>query len=802
MTYAVLDTPNKGLEEVLKSLKLDDGARNSIFLAVDDIFRYPPITKITQATGEGYDWTPWEPGALRSESNALDYEKIDAMMKTGQIALPMALKKAPIISIVNADSGFNIKSGDEKLAKVVHHNLREVLPAAIAEILTFLEYGAYFAEVTWEPAYPQDYGLPREFTPYWVISDFHGCEIRTIKELLFTEHNSFKGFIQQTDRMPEGINVGLDRALVIHSGKFGDMWGKSLLENVYVWWFWYEMIWRAFLRYLQRAGLGVVCVRAPQTSSVTINGRQINAMDYALQLAASLHKTNYAAIPSDVHRETNHQMWQVDYLKTGGENEGRPFIEALNMLGQNIRRFLLTGSAEGEEEVDIMLDTEQILGHVGMHISRYVLRKALMWNGSKSRRMFLDFQGADTRVLPLLFKLMAVAGNTAGSALQNVNWRDLFMRGGVPVLEEEEVEQLREGEEEKLKERYKQDDNRFGRTRRQYEEARQIPGGEGRWSSWRDKEGQAEKLELYGSIADIMNDDVIALTPEQVEGLSKVGLLVDDKPITLFNPYHDNLGKFTSQAHAVEPYPKDRINFKGDLPDKETFLAQDAASLAYERLGEEPREVNVYSKQSEYVAAVCGKDKNCAKSTKNSYAVATSGVIHLSPKAVALATEDRKLFEHVMTHEAFHTRKRSDGSHAVKAPDVTTPQGRARMRSLYHIEEGTTDLLSIKSGGEKEGYWNTPAGRTVISRSPHLYAMGAMAVLAGISSGWDRQKAWSIIDGLHYHINDYEYLEQLFVEVFGKPKDGWTDFSVFIVLQELQKAAAEDNFRSLGWLFG
>lgn len=536
------------LDEALKGLSRE--AKNTITLAVKNEFVAPPLNRLTIS---GTDEDPlismggFHPYAGDIE---LDRDKIDRMMKTGQIAYPMLMKKAPVISVLNSKSGFSVKSPDEDLARIMHENLFEVLPRVAEEILTFLEYGAYYAEVTWEPTSAKDYGLDKEYGMdgnkfWWVISDFHGCHPSTIKEILRDEKTKrFRGFRQELGIGKEDVDIGLDRALIIpHGGVFGNVTGTSILEPVYVWWFWFELVWRAFLRFLQRQGVGVVLVRAPSQARVTVAGRTVSAMDWALQLASSLHKTNFAVVPSDTDRDTGKELWTVEFVTTGSGEEGKQFVEALKLLADNIKLYLLTGSTQRTEgdELDIMLDTERILSHITMHITRYVLRRAIQFNGSTARKLVMESQGANTRILPLLFKLMAVAGNTAGDALRNVDWRSLFAKGGVPILTEEEVEKIKEEAMEQAKEiaagrfaaKAQSGQDVTADKGKEDEKAKLPRGGEGRWASQRDKEGKPEKMSMSEALNIALSESDIVLSPDQVATVESLGLRHSDDIIVV-----------------------------------------------------------------------------------------------------------------------------------------------------------------------------------------------------------------------------------------------------------------------------
>ena len=795
------DIGTLGLEKTLQKHLGDDGS-NIVMLAVESLFSMPPMTRETIAGDDDtVSWIKFPP--LRAaKTGFLDFDKVEDMLRTGEIAHPLAMKKAPIISIVSAESGFTVKSADERLGKFMEANLADALPRAIDEILTHLEYGAYYGEVTWEPIYPQDYGLLKSSIPFWGISSFHGCHPNTIDEIKRNEDTKrFEGFVQRVGM--DRTTVGLNRAFIIsNDGLFGDLGGTSVLEPVYLWWFWYELIWRAFLRYLQRCGVGVVAVRAPNRSKVKVAGSMKDSMDWALHIASSLHRTNYAVIPSDTDPETGQPLWAVEYLK-GSDREGDQFIKALELLGGNIRQHLLTGSPEQKDtgEFQIMLDTERVLANIGKHLDRYVLRKAVLWNGSSSRKLSAAFQGANTTVLPLLFKLMAVAGNTAGSALRNVDWRQLMTRGGVPVLDEEEVEKLRKQEE-----REREPTDPFGRTRKQYEEARKPVGGEGRWASERDKKGEIEKFEMmYDLLKDALNADIVPLSKEQHDELERLGLLGDDSVITLFNPYHDVIGRFTDKAHAKKPLPKGLYYSHGFVGPITDFRVKDATSLAYEKMGQKPVEVHVYDKWADYMRSIRAGDEleksERREQIKHGYGAYMGGKIHISPRGAKAIRERRKFGEYLILHEARHSRRRSDGSYEADLRYRKKDKEAKFMASGRKIlEEGTVDLLSRRDLGLTHRTWLKDYNK--ISRFPY---MGAVALLVAAASGWDRARAWQIIDRINYRINDNESIWEVLYfigEALGEPVGGWNGKNLYALLVKLQIRAAASGYRELGWLFG
>lgn len=781
---------------------LEEEAKATVLLAVQEelgTWRVPPMMRMSLPGEEDFGFTTHLPTILKTDENKLDFDVVDKMMASGQIAYPMALKKAPITSIVRSPSGFSVECSDERMRDLVLKNMQRVLEKRIDEILTMLEYGAYYGEVTYDIGWPQDYSLPKSTVPYWLIEDFNSCHPSTIEEILRDDRTkAFRGFVQSPpgDYTTENVTVDIKRALIIpHNGLFGKLEGTSILQPVHHWWFWYELVWRAFLRFLQRQGVGVVVVKAPSRGRVEVSGKYVANMDWALQMASSLHRTNYAALPSDTDSDHGKELWAIDYLKMG-QGEGRQFVSALELLGSNIKNFLLTGSNVSQEggEFEVMLDTEKTLAHIAMYINHHVLPKFLMWNGSKTRVATISFQGANSRVLPLIFKLLAVAGNTTGDALRNVDWRLLMAEGGVPVLSEDEVEELRQKEIEEAKER-------FGGG----EKAKMPQGGEGRWASQRDKEGRAESLEM---IAEALNTPLIALTAPQVATLEQMGIRAEGGPVTLYNPYHDKAGKFTDKAHAVKPMPPKKFH-ASDLDARTEFLANDAASLAYERVKQSPRTVRVYGKKNMYVNALCATYSArhraaCVRKSPRAYAIYRGGEIFVSPKGARAIKKDRRFGEYVLTHEGFHSRKRSDGSDGVdvsfdRVGIIKKDPSYHRAMARYHLEEGATDLLARMAHGVDHNY---VADGFFSGAPPYMQQMGAIAILAGIATDWDRAAAWKLINLMHYNINDDGYIFDLLTKAFGTPAGDWDGSSYYALLMSLQKTAKDGNFAELGWLFG
>ncbi len=217
----------------------------------------------------------------------------------------------------------------------------------------------------------------------------------------------------------------------------------------------------------------------------------------------------------------------------------------------------------------------------------------------------------------------------------------------------------------------------------------------------------------------------------------------------------------------------------------------------------------VYGKKNDYVNALCATYTTrhkvaCVRRSPRAYAIYRDGKVFVSPKGTRALKKDRKFGEYMLTHEAFHSKKRSDGSYGAdvsfdRVGVIKRDPSYHKAFARYHLEEGATDLLARMAHGVDHNY----TADNFFSGAPaYMQQMGALAILAGIASDWDRAKAWKLINLMHYNINNDEYIFELLSQAFGTPANGWDGSSYYALLVSLQKTAKDGNYAELGWLFG
>lgn len=193
--------------------------------------------------------------------------------------------------------------------------------------------------------------------------------------------------------------------------------------------------------------------------------------------------------------------------------------------------------------------------------------------------------------------------------------------------------------------------------------------------------------------------------------------------VQLFNPAHDNQGRFASkQGFSL---------LGGGLDPKRTpkpLQAQRSANKTVSAMGQTFKSGLVKGLK----VKACG-DWDCMKKetgiSANALGAYHQGKLVLSPHGLAYSAYDNpKFFNRIVAHEATHARKRSGGGGI-----------EFFSKNQVDLEEGCTELISM--GHTKYPY----------TKSPYIKQMRSVAAAAIRGSGGDRTRAWQLVSLMHYH---------------------------------------------------
>lgn len=179
-------------------------------------------------------------------------------------------------------------------------------------------------------------------------------------------------------------------------------------------------------------------------------------------------------------------------------------------------------------------------------------------------------------------------------------------------------------------------------------------------------------------------------------------------PTLLFNPFHDEVGRFTTSSGGAGTFSDAYKSSKKRLshvPDDMEYIEFDSEEEAIAELGE---------------------------FGKSGIAAYANGKVYVTPGGKKYFSDNPDIAKYAMTHEVVHGRTRSGGG-------ILQPRSRSQME----FEEGSTDLISIALSGKRS------------TMSYKKYGAGVANMARSVSKG-NRKKAWEWISRKHYENDDWQ----------------------------------------------
>ncbi len=467
--------------------------------------------------------------------DALSTDIIEQMLKSSPVRFALEMKRSQIVSVFRNETSWNIKCTDEDLKEVVRHNLRDILPKMSLDFsFSSLVYGASFQELVWEYKTKAEMGIDADDSKTYVVARIpNSVNPKTVKEIRRTSSGRFDGFIQKSkDPLKQDIAVPVESSLIIpYDERFRNLWGNSLLKPMYPMWYWYEIVMRSMVRYMERTGSPVVVVKAPSRATVIKPGtnERVDGISWGMEIASNVSRSNAVSLPSDTD-DDGKAMWDIDYLKTSESSQ--PFMHILELLTQMILRAglsadrALSQSSGGVGSYSIgeihkeatALHNEMILTQWIHYLNTYFLPLFSLYNsGTQGPRIWMETQGLDPTDRQNLTTMLGISQNMESfkDVGYQIDWESLLTINNIPLIPKEEAESLRkQKEEENLK---RQEDTLAVQSKFQSPSPTKQPDG-------------SLKANLPTK----------APEPKQVDAEE------DDVIIELNNPYRDKLGRFAS----------------------------------------------------------------------------------------------------------------------------------------------------------------------------------------------------------------------------------------------------------------
>lgn len=559
--------------------------------------KVPPVMNEGKTWGEWALSVPYVKEELRPFTS-LSYNIIDTMLRTGIIRFAVDLKRAKMVSGFRNERSLQVHCADKPLADAALASLSRMLPQMVYEMSwSSLIYGTAFMETVWGTRTGYELGISDKKTSevFSVPLQANLVPHRTIRAIRREEGGRFNGFVQNPaayfhthvmdNRTADlqgfshtDIIVPAESALVVpYNGYSRNLWGESFLGPIYPLWFWYEIIMRCLVSFTQLMGDPPRLGKAPSKKKlqITSTGQTLDAVDYMMAVGVNLTKSNTAIIPSDVDPETKVPMYELAYMQM--PDRSQPFVQILEHLNQQILRAALSGdktlmsspgggAAIGELHAEATALHDEMIVSSWLHfINQYFVKYISVYNrGQGGPPIWLELQGLDPREQQLLSTVLGVAGNTQSfdDFFYSVDWKALGQLSGLPMLSEEAKAELKQKlNEEKLKNQADQQimtqaltppEQPPKKLQAKYDrlvDANPVVFSQDDLNRMHVEEEEPRKIWV---VPEIKRDPKLAAAVAATMILE--GVSDNDNPfgsVSLFNPYHDSLGRFASKAGGM-----------------------------------------------------------------------------------------------------------------------------------------------------------------------------------------------------------------------------------------------------------
>jgi hypothetical protein len=715
---------------VLEALQLED-------LEID------PNKISTQARTFG-GWVLSIDGKDHRPHDSLDFDKIELMENSGVVRFAKRMVMARILAAFSHERKARFESPDDELAEVVTANARDFLPKMIYFGLdNALPTGAGFIELVWGNKTKYELGLSkgRGGRAFTVIVDVKPVATDTIDHIRRDNRQRFNGFVQAPGRRTlsptskNEVTVEMINAFILtYEEKDRNKWGVPLYQAIYPLWFWYQVILRSMVRYMERMGSPVTVVKAPPNRKVRKPGSTdyIDAFDLGLQIAINASKSNALVVPSSHDAISGEPEWEVSYLTA--EERAQPFMDVLEAMFLMILRtaLLLDRSMTGGEagarslgdlhEVENSIHDQMTISHITWQINDHISpRLAQLNKGKNAPPLWLKVKGIDQRDLDTMKSLLGISGNIpqAQEAMGRIDWIELAEDSGIPTISEEEFERRRAAQDEKALEKQRQ------QMELQKEMGEVPPGGGGRppeQQNGKRPNGQLNQEEAidYFIRALEANDLVVPV------------VVSDNEVIQLFNPHHDKAGRFTSAkggggrsaapkglAFSLDSSPDNQVGFfsknktlklsdleqkklNGTISDLTRFSKNnfdglpDISTRPVLNTKDWAEEVQTSQGIGFFILGL-RKENELIVSPGVSSSLAGAGQ---SSKALGVSDKDyNKIAQNTVIHESIHARRREH-----EIPFEKDGRSVNLKNYVLSMEEGSTELLSQAAAIRKGSY--------------------------------------------------------------------------------------------------
>lgn len=268
------------------------------------------------------------------------------MRKDPMIALGLWTVKAPLTV-----SDFKVTCHkDNVVAAFVEQQLRSHWPSFMRRLLMMLDFGWQVIEPTYEVGnctfVMKDGQNNREviFQDAVCLKSLKDVNPMTIEPVYDGPKDEFIG-IQQAQGKAEPVFIPRDRIIVAtNDGEWGNVEGKSLLDNSYRPWYYSFIVEQLWARFMERRVLPPIVATGPTGSRQDEEGNTYQNEDIMLQVVNNIHHGNGAYLPFEPDSITGDNAFKIELLQAFAQSDQYQTFMA-TMDGRMLRGLLIPDKA-------------------------------------------------------------------------------------------------------------------------------------------------------------------------------------------------------------------------------------------------------------------------------------------------------------------------------------------------------------------------------------------------------------------------------------------------------------------------
>lgn len=258
------------------------------------------------------------------------------MRRDPVLALGLRALKAPLMR----PSRYFFHGGDPEARAFLTEVFRQLLPKFLRTALNALDFGFQAHEIVWDESLP---------TVRFRLESGSYKQLRKAlvpKKLVDLDPDTVTILVNDSTQEYEGLSVGQQfipankTLLISYDTEFGNLRGRSIQLPAYNAWWWSNVGYQLWGRFMERMAAGVYVARAPGGHTTDKNGVRQDNVEFMTSLVMTLRALGVVTIPSECDSASKTPKWGLELLESRSSGEAFERWQ-IHLTAQKLRGILI-----------------------------------------------------------------------------------------------------------------------------------------------------------------------------------------------------------------------------------------------------------------------------------------------------------------------------------------------------------------------------------------------------------------------------------------------------------------------------